>query len=144
MLVKGRNLWVVVSLLAIFGATVPIGQARRKAAQSPSRAAMPTNVPSPILPVVPTVAPGYRAPTLLRPQPTSPALHSSRSSALSLQDAIGMALVKNPNLAVSASNMRVAGYQVVETKGAFDVRLQVQPPRVSRAAAAEHFLLRAW
>ncbi|MBV8499492.1 MAG: TolC family protein, partial [Candidatus Eremiobacteraeota bacterium] len=46
---------------------------------------------------------------------------------ISLQDAIAMALLRNPNLAVSASNVRVARYNVVEAKGAFDVALHLQP-----------------
>ena len=38
-----------------------------------------------------------------------------------------MALLRNPNLAVSASNVRVAHYNVVQSKGAFDVTLHLQP-----------------
>ncbi len=127
MLVKGRNLWVVVSLLAIFGATVPIGQVSAQSSPMPSRAPIPTNVPSPILPIVPTVAPGYGAPSAAPTAANIAGVAQQPFVGISLQDAIAMALVKNPNLAVSASNMRVAGYQVVETKGAFDTRLQVQP-----------------
>ena len=46
---------------------------------------------------------------------------------ISLQDAIAMALLKNPNLAVSASNLRIARYTIVEAKGAYDVQLQLKP-----------------
>ena len=38
-----------------------------------------------------------------------------------------MALLKNPNLAVSASNVRIARYTIVEAKGAYDVQLQLKP-----------------
>jgi len=46
---------------------------------------------------------------------------------ISLQDAVGMALVKNPELAISASNVRIARYRVVQDKGNFDVQLHVEP-----------------
>src|SRR6201999_3184498 len=46
---------------------------------------------------------------------------------ITLQDAVGMALMKNPNLAIASSNARISAYQVVEARGAFDVKLQVQP-----------------
>ena len=46
---------------------------------------------------------------------------------ISLQDAIAMALLKNPNLAVSASNFRVARYNIVAIKGNYDVQLQLKP-----------------
>ncbi len=46
---------------------------------------------------------------------------------LSLQDAISMSLAKNTNLAVSQSNRRIAGYQIVAAQGAYDVRFQIQP-----------------
>jgi HAE1 family hydrophobic/amphiphilic exporter-1 len=125
---KTRNLWALVSLLAVVAASVPIG---RVAAQTSPLLALtpppPTNAPSPILPVVPTVAPGYHAPSAAPTAANIAGVAQQPFVGISLQDAIGMALVKNPNLAVSASNMRVAGYQVVETKGAFDTRLQVQP-----------------
>ena len=46
---------------------------------------------------------------------------------LSLQDAIGMALGRNTDLAVSQANRRIAGYQIVAAQGAYDLRLQIQP-----------------
>ena len=46
---------------------------------------------------------------------------------ITLQDAVGMALLKNPNLAVSASNARIAQYRVVQAKGNFDATLHVEP-----------------
>ncbi len=38
-----------------------------------------------------------------------------------------MALLRNPNLAVSASNLRIARYRVVQAKGTYDVQLQLEP-----------------
>jgi outer membrane protein len=46
---------------------------------------------------------------------------------LSLQDAIGMALAHNTDLAVSQSNRRVAAYNIVAAAGAYDLQLQIQP-----------------
>jgi outer membrane protein TolC len=127
MFVKGRSLWVAVSLIAVFSASVPVGQVSAQSSPMPSRAPIPTNVPSPILPIVPTVAPGYGAPNVAPTSATIAGVAQQPFVGIALEDAIAMALLKNPNLAVSSSNARVAGYQVVETKGAFDTRLQVQP-----------------
>ena len=38
-----------------------------------------------------------------------------------------MALLKNPNLAVSASNIKVAKYTIVTAKGQYDVQLHLEP-----------------
>ena len=46
---------------------------------------------------------------------------------LTLRDAIGMALERNTDLAVSQANRRIANYQIVEAQGAYDLRLQIQP-----------------
>lgn len=125
--VKVRNLWTVVALLAFVATTLPLGRASAQSGPLPSHAPMPTPVPSPILPIVPKVAPGYRAPDVTPTSATIVGVTQQPFVGLSLQDAIGMALLKNPNLAVSSSNTKIAGYQVVEAKGAFDLRLQVEP-----------------
>lgn len=124
---KIRNLWAFIALAALIFGGVPLGQAVAQANPLPSQAPRPTPVPSPILPVVPTVAPGYQAPNVVPSGANIIGVTQQPFVGLSLQDAIGMALLKNPNLAISASNSRVAGYQVVEAKGAFDVRFQVEP-----------------
>ncbi len=46
---------------------------------------------------------------------------------LSLDTAIGMALARNTDLAVSQSNRRIADYQIVAAEGAYDLRFQLQP-----------------
>ena len=46
---------------------------------------------------------------------------------ISLKDAIAYALANNTDLAVSESNKRIAGFQVVKLVGPFDVRLQIAP-----------------
>jgi outer membrane protein TolC len=78
-------------------------------------------------PSVPNVAPGYTAPTS---EPSAPAIAGVVERpfvGISLQDAIAMALVRNPQLAVSASNVRIARFNVVEARGPFDVQLHLQP-----------------
>ncbi len=96
------------------------------AATLPSKATIPTAVP-PVLPVVPSVAPGYTAPHVAPSAARIVGVTQQPFVGITLQDAVGMALLKNPNLAVSASNVRVARYQVVEAKAPFDLRFQVEP-----------------
>jgi outer membrane protein TolC len=92
-----------------------------------TRATVPTPVPSPILPVVPTVAPGYAAPNVAPTAANIIGVTSQPFIGIALNDAIGMALLRNPNLAISAADVRIAHYQIVEAKGAFDVRAQIEP-----------------
>ncbi|HEX3369316.1 MAG TPA: TolC family protein [Candidatus Cybelea sp.] len=74
----------------------------------------------------PAVAPGYRAPAV---QPSAEIVGVAEKPfvSLTLQDAVGLALLQNPNLAVSAANYKVARYVIAQTKGAFDVALHLQP-----------------
>jgi outer membrane protein TolC len=81
----------------------------------------------PRFPVVPSVAPGYRAPQVAPSAAEIVGVTQQPFVGISLQDAIAMALLKNPNLAVSASNVRIARYTIVEVKGAYDVQLQLKP-----------------
>ena len=129
MFLKVRNVWALVALAAVFAGMAPFASASAQPAATPlpSHAPFPTAVPSPVLPIVPTVAPGYEAPNVAPSGANIAGVAQQPFVGLSLQDAVGMALLKNPNLAVSASNSRIAGYQVVEAKGAFDLRLQVEP-----------------
>ncbi len=124
---KSRYLWVGVSLIAVVAASLPFHEAAAQGDPVASRAPAPSDVPSPVLPLVPTVAPGYGAPSAAPSAADIAGVAQQPFVGISLQDAIGMALLKNPNLAVSASNARIARYQIVEAKGAFDVRLQVAP-----------------
>lgn len=108
-------------------ATLPVQPTSAQLDATPQRATLPTEVPSPRLPVVPSVAPGYRAPEVEPSQGQIVGVTQQPFVGISLQDAIAMALLKNPDLAVSASNVRVARYTIVEAKGAFDVQLQLKP-----------------
>ncbi|MBV9718170.1 MAG: TolC family protein [Candidatus Eremiobacteraeota bacterium] len=93
----------------------------------PSRAALPTMIPTLLLAPVPSVAPGYRAPQAAPSPAQIIGVTAERFVAISLQDAIAMSLIKNPNLAVSASNFRIAHYNIEQVKGAYDVALHLQP-----------------
>ena len=125
---KRRALPTVVAIVAIALAALPV---QRTSAQLddtlPSRATLPTEIPSPLLPVVPSVAPGYRAPQVAPSAAQIIGVTQQPFVGISLQDAITMALLKNPNLAVSASNVRIARYTIVEAKGAYDVQLELKP-----------------
>jgi len=93
----------------------------------PGAAAIPTPVPTPVTPAVPTVAPGYKAPDVAPASADIVGVTQQPFVGISLDTAIGMALLKNPNLSVAASNTRIASYQVQEAKGANDVRFFVEP-----------------
>ncbi len=126
--VKARAFQAVIASMAVLLAALPL---QRTSAQLDDalgrRAALPTEIPSPRLPAVPAVAPGYRAPEVEPSDPGIVGVTQSPFVGISLQDAVGMALLKNPNLAVSASNVRIAHYRVVQAKANFDVQLRVEP-----------------
>jgi outer membrane protein TolC len=78
------------------------------------------------LPPVPDVAPGFKADVAATPAPGIVGVETPFVG-LSLEDAIGMALARNTDLAVSQSNRRVAAFAIAAARGAYDVRFQVQP-----------------
>jgi outer membrane protein TolC len=90
-------------------------------------ATVPSPAPSPQLPAVPTVAPGYAAPNLSAPAPGVVGVTQQPFVGITLDNAIGMALEKNPDLAVAQANRRIAAYQIEAAKGAYDVQFSVQP-----------------
>jgi outer membrane protein TolC len=127
-MIKARVLPVAVAVAAVTLAALPVAPTSAQLADSmPRRAVLPTEIPSPQLPTVPSIAPGYRAPAVAPSAAQIIGVTQQRFVGISLQDAIAMALLKNPNLAVSASNVRIARYTVVEIKGAYDVQLQLKP-----------------
>jgi outer membrane protein TolC len=126
--VKGRILPAAVAAAAIALAALPVQRTSAQIDESlPRRATLPTEMPSPHFPVVPSVAPGYTAPKVAPSAPQIVGVTQQPFVAISLQDAISMSLLKNPNLAVSASNIRIARYTIVADKGAYDVQLQLKP-----------------
>jgi outer membrane protein TolC len=118
----------VVALAAVVLSIVPVQRTSAQVDNAlPSRALLPTPFPTASMPVPPTVAPGYRAP---QAEPSNPGIIGVTQNpfvGITLQDAVGMALLKNPNLAVSASNARIARYRVVQAKANFDATLHVEP-----------------
>ncbi len=132
---KIRSLSSIVAVVAIAVAALPFGAA---AQTTRGRAAIPTAEPSPILPAVPTVAPGYGAPYVRPAGADIVGVTQQPFVGIALDDAIAMALMKNPDLAVSASDTRIAGYQIVEAKGAFNVRFNLQPSVTHSSTAPEN------
>jgi outer membrane protein TolC len=127
-MLRTRTLSAGIALAALVAAVVPVQRISAAPDDAlPSRVVLPTAIPTMILPVVPSVAPGYSAPQV---QPTGAEIvgvYQGRFVGISLQDAIAMALLKNPNLAVSASNIKVAKYTIVTAKGQYDVQLHLEP-----------------
>lgn len=117
----------ILSILAfsVVVAATPFGVSAKPTL--PPAAAIPTPVPTPLTPAAPTVAPGYKAPDVPPTNADIVGVTQQPFVGISLENAIGMALLKNPNLSVAASNTRVASFQVQEAKGANDVHLFVEP-----------------
>ena len=92
-----------------------------------AQATIPSPAPTPQLPVIPNVAPGYAAPKVSPPPPGVVGVTQSPFVGITIQNAIGMALEKNPDLAVAQSNRRIALYGIQTAKGGYDVHLSVQP-----------------
>ncbi|HEY1867430.1 MAG TPA: TolC family protein [Candidatus Cybelea sp.] len=136
-----RLFCAVVAAGALAMALLPMGRLSAQLDDNlPSRAAIPTMIPTLMMPPVPSVAPGYRAP---QAQPSGAQIVGVTQQpfvGISLQDAISMSLLRNPNLAVSASNFRIAHYNVVQTKGAFDVAIYLEPTSSYFVNPPENFL----
>jgi outer membrane protein TolC len=94
---------------------------------APTASALPSPVQA-VLPAVPTVAPGYSAPTG-GPLPSGDLVGIAQEPfvGIKLEDAITMALQRNTDLAISQSNVRIANYQIVAAQGAYDVKFQLAP-----------------
>lgn len=90
-------------------------------------AAPKANPTIPPLPQVPNVAAGYAAPSASPGPPHIVGVTEQPFVGITLESAIGMALMKNPDLAVSSSDTRVAAYRIQAARGAFDVRFDVAP-----------------
>jgi outer membrane protein TolC len=85
--------------------------------------------PQPLPPLVLPSAPAIAPPPIGTPSlPTGDIAGSDQPFVgISLDDAISMALARNTDLSLSQSNRRIAGYQIVAAKGAYDVKFMVQP-----------------
>lgn len=90
-------------------------------------AAVPSPAPEPTLPAVPAVAPGYAAPKVSPPTPGIVGVTQQPFVGITLENAIGLALSQNPDLAVAQADRRIAQYQIEAAKGAYDVNFEVEP-----------------
>lgn len=91
-------------------------------------AAKPIVAPTlPPLPPVPNVTAGYAVPSASPGPPRIVGVAAQPLVGITLENAIGMALLKNANVAVSSSDARVASYRIQAARGAFDVRFNVAP-----------------
>jgi outer membrane protein len=95
---------------------------------SPSEQDLPPPPIAPVLPKVPTIAPGYGAPPNA-PLPNGDLVGVSQEPfvGVNLQDAITMGLQRNTDLAIGQSNNIIANYQIVAAKGAYDVQFMLEP-----------------
>ncbi|MGD0476292.1 MAG: TolC family protein [Candidatus Velthaea sp.] len=105
--------------------------------QATSAAGLPPPPVPPVLPAVPTVAPGYAAP-VNGALPTGALVGVSAEPfvGILLDDAIGMALGRNTDLAIAQSNQRIANYQIIAARGAYDVKFQLAPQYQHSSTAA--------
>ncbi|HEX3369315.1 MAG TPA: TolC family protein [Candidatus Cybelea sp.] len=127
-MLRTRTLSAGIALAALVAAVVPVQRISAEPDDAlPARATIPTAMPTVAMPVVPSVAPGYAAPQVAPSAALIVGVTQSRLVNISLQDAIAMSLLKNPNLAVSASNVKVARYQITQAKGQYDVQLHLEP-----------------
>jgi hypothetical protein len=140
-MIRTRLPSAMVAAIALAAAVIPLQRTSAQPGESlPTRATIPTAIPTLILPAVPSVAPGYAAPHATPSAAAIVGVTAQPFVAISLQDAIAMTLLKNPSLAVSASNTKVARYTIVEAKGAFDVQLHLEPSSSYSVNPPESFL----
>ncbi len=136
-----RIVSLVVASVAAMAASMPSGAAAQGThAPLSARAAVPTPQPTAVFPRIPSVARGYRAPAVQPSAANIVGVAQEPFVGLTLSDAIGMALLKNPDLAIAASNTRIASYQIQAAKGAFDVHFMLEPSvKHSTSAATNAF-----
>ncbi len=96
------------------------------ATAAPHLIALPRSASGLVLPAVPAIGPTFA--------PANSALPSGDIAGtdgpfvgLSLDNAVAMALSRNTDLAVSQANRRIAAFQIVAARGAYDVNFQLQP-----------------
>ena len=104
----------------------PAPQATAISTAAPHLIALPRSAAGLVLPPVPAIGPTFA--------PGLPALPSGDIAGtnglfvgISLDDAVAMSLARNTDLAISQSNRRIAAFQIVAAKGAYDVNFELQP-----------------
>lgn len=140
-MIRTRALSALVAITSLATAVWPLQRISAQPGESlPSRATIPTAIPTTLLPAVPSIAPGYQAPQVAPSAAEVIGVTQQPFVGISLQDAIAMSLLNNPELAVSASNFRIARYNIVQVKGAYDVALHLEPQSNFSVNPPENFL----
>jgi HAE1 family hydrophobic/amphiphilic exporter-1 len=128
MTIRARAFSALIAAGALATAILPLQRISAQPGDAlPNRAVLPTAMPTLVLPAIPSVAPGFVAPQVAPSAAAIIGVTAQPFVAISLQDAIAMVLVKNPNLAVSASNVRIARYKITQAKAAYDIALHLEP-----------------
>ncbi len=130
-----RTLTTLTLSLALVGG---LGTGARAAQHPAAAVTVPSPEPSPIAPALPKVAPGYKAPDVRPTDADVVGVTQQPFVGLTLDAAIGMALAKNPDLAVSAASTKIAAYQIRAARGAYDVRFMIEPSIKHDKAAPEN------
>jgi HAE1 family hydrophobic/amphiphilic exporter-1 len=115
-----------VLILAFGVVTTPTPTPAPVPTATPSVIATPDSTSGLVLPPAPAIGPIVHVPENLLPSGDVVGT-SGPFIGLSLEDAIGMALARNTDLAVSQSNRRIAGWQLVAAEGAYDVQFMLVP-----------------
>ncbi len=118
---------IVAALTALLVATafVVTGVAGAQTTTVPTVPSSP--IPSAQVPALPQIDAGYRAPVTPLPVADVVGVTQQPFVGISAADAVAMALMRNTDLALSQSNRRVGGYEIVSAQGAYDVRFLLQP-----------------
>jgi len=80
-----------------------------------------------VLPPVPDLGPALSAPVKVVPNAEFVGVNQQPFVGIALRDALAMALGRNTGLALAQSNRRIANYQIVAAKGAYDVNFVLVP-----------------
>jgi outer membrane protein TolC len=140
-MLPARALSALIGVTALAMAVIPWQRISAQPSDAlPTRATIPTSIPTLMLPVVPSVAPGYAAPVAAPSAPAIVGVTAQPFVGIALQDAIAMALLKNQNLAISVSSFKIARYKIIEVKGAYDVALHLEPSSSYSVNPPQNFL----
>jgi outer membrane protein TolC len=111
----------------------PISTAR------PILPALPQSDRGLVLPPAPAIEPGFTAAPMTPPEGGLAGVDGPFIG-LSLENAIGMALARNPDLGVAQANRRIAADQIVAARGAYDLSFQLVPSySYAKSAALSSF-----
>lgn len=119
----------VILALSLLTPTLVVAQVQ----PAPVPTARPLTSPGPrdtsglILPAVPAVAPVFNDQNTAAPSGGIAGINQEPFVGITLSDAVTMALAKNTDLIVAQENRRIAGAQVLQAKGPYDVRFQIVP-----------------